>query len=86
VVMAPSLLVERAAIERPQSVEDVVQRHERTGLGQLAPVRKVLHRAGIRGPRGKDCSLLTGVKAGCATTSCGSLNERVFDSSASPRS
>ena len=45
-----SPLVERVPIERPQGVEDDVQWHESTGLRQLAPVRQVLHRTGIRSP------------------------------------
>ena len=56
--------MERAAVERLQGVEDVVEWHESTGLRQLAPVRQVLHRAGIRGPTGEDCPLRAGVQEG----------------------
>jgi hypothetical protein len=42
-----AFLVEPITIERPQGVEDVIQRHESTGLRQLAPVRPVLDRTSI---------------------------------------
>jgi hypothetical protein len=51
-VIAASL-VERITIKRPQGVEDVIQRHESTGLRQFAPVRQVLDRTSIRRPGGE---------------------------------